>query len=74
MNAFNLRFGVAQTARQKEVYEALYPKLVALRNQVAPTPAAPTPGSSAGTEAGEFFSGMAYDDLRKKAPAPPTPR
>ena len=31
MPSFNLRFGSAKTARQREVYQTLYPKLVALR-------------------------------------------
>ena len=40
MNAFNLRFGPATTPKQKEVYDSLYPKLVDLRNQIAPALAA----------------------------------
>ena len=78
MNAFNLRFGAATTPTQRQVYDTLYPKLVELRNQVAPALAStssPSRGPSAGTEAGDFFSGMSYQDLRKKAPlpTPPTP-
>ena len=75
MNSFNLRFGMASTPQQKLVYDSLYPKLVELRDQVAPalaTTSAPAPKAS-GTEAGEFFSGMDYKDLKKKAPAPPPP-
>ncbi len=74
MNAFNFRFGPATTAKQKEVYDALYPKLVDLRNQIAPALAsmAATPVSG-GTEPGEFFNGMSYQDLQKRAPAPPPP-
>lgn len=71
MNAFNLRFGVAETQKQKAVYDALYPKLVALRNEIAPILAKAPEASSSGSEAGEFFSGMAYDDIKKKAPTPP---
>jgi hypothetical protein len=74
MNAFNLRFGPATTPKQREVYDSLYPKLVDLRNQIAPalaaTAAAPASG---GTEPGEFFSGMSYQDLQKRAPAPQPP-
>jgi len=58
---------------QKQVYDSLYPKLVELRDQVAPALAStsqPAPKTS-GTEAHEFFSGMDYKDLKKKAPAPP---
>jgi len=74
MNAFNLRFGSATTPKQKEVYDSLYPKLVDLRNQIAPALAATSAATaSGGTEPGEFFSGMSYQDLRKRAPAPPPP-
>jgi len=74
MNAFNLRFGSATTPKQKEVYDSLYPKLVDLRNQIAPALAATSAATaSGGTEPGEFFSGMSYQDLRKRAPAPQPP-
>ena len=74
MNAFNLRFGSATTPKQKEVYDSLYPKLVDLRNQIAPALAAASAATaSGGTEPGEFFSGMSYQDLQKRAPAPPPP-
>ena len=71
MNAFNLRFGPATTPKQKEVYDSLYPKLVDLRNQVAPALAAASAATAnVGTEPGEFFSGMSYQDLQKRASAP----
>lgn len=73
MNAFNLRFGVANTPRQREVYSMLYPKLVSLRDQIAPALASAAPTKAQGTEAGEFFQGMDYKDLQKKAPATPAP-
>jgi soluble cytochrome b562 len=73
MNAFNLRFGPATTPKQREVYDALYPKLVDLRNQIAPALAATSAAPASGTEPGEFFSGMSYQDLQKKAPAPQPP-
>ena len=74
MNAFNLRFGPTKTDRQRQVYSALYPKLVALRDQTATLVAANNvPPKAKGTEPGEFFSGMNYEDLKKKAPAPPAP-
>jgi hypothetical protein len=71
MSAYNLRFGQATTPRQKMVYNALYPKLDELRDEVGPAlaGAAPAPKTD-GSEVGEFFSGMSYDDLRKKAPHP----
>src|SRR5271166_4524674 len=74
MNAFNLRFGPATTPKQKEVYDSLYPKLVDLRNQISPALGATSAATaSGGTEPREFFSGMSYQDLQKRAPAPPPP-
>ncbi len=73
MTAFNLRFGVASTPRQRELYSSLYPKLVELRNQVAPALATSTPAPSRPTDntpAADFFSGMSFEDLRKQAPNP----
>jgi hypothetical protein len=70
MNAFNLRFGVASTPQQQEVYRFLYPKLVELRDQVAPALATSAPPQPRGTAAEDFFSVLSYDDLQKKAPKP----
>ena len=70
MNAFNLRFGSAATPRQRQIYDALYPKLVTLRDRIAPLLATTAPAKPAGNEAGEFFSGMTFEDLQKKAPPP----
>jgi len=71
MSAFNLRFGEATTPRQRIIYQTLYPRLVDLRDQVAPALAsAPPAPKTDGTAVGEFFSGMGYDDLQKKAPPP----
>ncbi len=74
MSAYNLRFGAATTPVQKQVYDALYPKLSELRAEVAPALAgAPLPKTT-GNEVGDFFSGMDYQDLQKKAPPqPPRP-
>ncbi len=66
MSSFNLRFGPAATAPQRDAYNALYPKLVALREQVSPAPPTPAP-KPRGTEAEDFFSAMSYDDLKKAA-------
>jgi hypothetical protein len=74
MNAFNLRFGAASTPRQRQIYDSLYPKLVELRNEVAPALASSAPAQTSGAAAGDFFSGMSYEDLKKKAPAPPAPQ
>jgi hypothetical protein len=72
MSAYNLRFGEATTPRQKQVYDALYPQLVATRDEVAQALAGAAPAPKLkGTEVGDFFQGMDYQDLQKKAPAPP---
>uniref|UniRef100_UPI00196AFAE8 hypothetical protein n=1 Tax=Aquisphaera insulae TaxID=2712864 RepID=UPI00196AFAE8 len=73
MNAFNLRFGPAGTPEQRMIYDSLYPKLVALRDQVAPALASSSAPRTTGTEPHEFFNDMSYEDLNKKAPAPPAP-
>lgn len=70
MVAFNLRFGPATTPQQREAYNALFPKLAALRDKVAQAPADesnPEP-STAGAE--DFFSAMSLDDLKKQSPKP----
>ncbi len=70
MTAYNLRFGPATTPSQREIYSDLYPRLVNLRNQVAAGLSSEPPKANAAAP-GEFFSGMDYADLRKKAPPPP---
>jgi len=70
MTAFNLRFGVASTPQQRDVYNAIYPKLVQLRNEVAPALATSAAPMTSGTEAEAFFSVMSNNDLQKKAPKP----
>jgi hypothetical protein len=70
MKSFNLRFGVATTPRQREVYTALFPKLAKLRAEVAPALATATAPHAGETAPEDFFSGMTYDDLQKKAPKP----
>src|SRR5206468_2915311 len=60
MNAFNLRFGVASTPQQRMAYDALYPQLVTLRNQIAPALASASSPAPTGTEARDFFQGMTY--------------
>jgi hypothetical protein len=78
MTTFNLRFGAAETARQKEVYRQLYPLLVKVRDQVVPAPGSspadqpPTVGQDAPIAA---FDKMTYDQIDGKPAAPPaTPR
>jgi hypothetical protein len=68
MGAFNLRFGVASTPQQQQVYSFLYPKLVQVRDEVATALATTAAPKTNGHEPEDFFSGMSYDDLVKKAP------
>jgi hypothetical protein len=70
MRSFNLRFGVAATPRQRDVYTELFPKLAKLRSEVAPALAAAGAPHTSETAPEDFFSGMTYDDLQKKAPKP----
>ncbi len=74
MSAYNLRFGEATTPGQKQLYSALYPQLLALRDEVTPalSGAGPLPKPNANA-VGDFFQGMDYQDLKKKAPAPAPP-
>jgi hypothetical protein len=70
MSVFNLRFGAAATPRQQQVYLELYPKLVELRNEIAPFLASAPALKARGTEPEDFFAGMTLEDLKKKAPKP----
>src|SRR5208283_3834581 len=70
MTAFNLRFGVASTPQQRQIYNTLYPKLVQLRNEIAPALATSAAPKTNGHEPEDFFSGMNDKDLQKKAPRP----
>jgi hypothetical protein len=71
MTAFNLRFGIAETAQQRRVYANLFPMLDTLRDQVSTVDLAnASPVKPKGNEAQEFFSGMTFDDLQKVAPKP----
>jgi hypothetical protein len=70
MDAFNLRFGQATTPRQRTLYQELYPKLVALREEVVPILAGLSVRQPQATAVADFFSKMDYRDLQKHAPAP----
>jgi hypothetical protein len=78
MKAFNLRFGVATTTRQKQVYQTLYPLLAQLRDEVNAAPQGKPPVAATTPEAphpGEFLSGMKFEKLEPKStPAPPAPK
>jgi hypothetical protein len=69
MNAFSLRFGVATTARQRQVYDTLYPRLVDLRTESARALAAANPVGSVKGAVQDFFSSMSFEDLWKKVPS-----
>ena len=81
MHSFNLRFGVARTAEDREIYSRLYGALSDLRQKVE-TPneaivAAAEKGPKRDTRVGEFFSGMSYEHLKPPtgtSPAPPPAR
>ncbi len=68
MTAFNLRFGVASTPQQRQIYSTLYPKLVQLRSEIAQALATSAAPRTSGTEAEDFFAVMSDKDLQKKAP------
>jgi hypothetical protein len=73
LQAFNLRFGVAGTARQKDVYKEIYPLLIKLRDEATskasggPADAQPLPESS--EHPANFFEGMEMKHL-DQPPAP----
>jgi len=70
MTAFNLRFGVASTPQQRQIYNTLFPKLVQLRKEIAPALATSAALKTSGHEPEDFFSVMNEKDLQKKAPKP----
>jgi hypothetical protein len=82
MQAFNLRFGIANTPGQRMAYSQLYPVLDGLRDELAGPAPAPTTAQAPlnPSHPAQFFSGMNYEHLDAKhtaqapAPAPPSPR
>jgi hypothetical protein len=88
MHAFNLRFGVANTERQRRIYRELYPVLDQQRDDIlaqvgtANNATARAPMADRKGRPAEFFSGMDWEHLspaQKKAarpgnnPPPPEP-
>jgi len=78
MKAFNLRFGVAKTPHQREIYNELFPLLDRLRDEIAPAaPPADAPALASPDRhrsPGDFFAGMEDQHLDvRKVPPPPTP-
>ena len=81
MHSFNLRFGVARTAEDREIYSRLYAALSDLRRRVGPTGeavvAAAEKGPKRDQRVTDFFSGMSYEHLqppKASTPAPPPAR
>ncbi|WP_435018006.1 hypothetical protein TA3x_005634 [Tundrisphaera sp. TA3] len=79
MTVYNLRFGVADTPRQKAVYTQLYPMLAQVRSELrtggaAPAPAAEAPATHASAAAPlDAFDKLSYDQIDGKMPPPPVP-
>ena len=76
MHTFNLRFGVAKTPEQEQVYDQLYPVLVAVRDQAKAPSANPYTTSSGPQDpkaVSNYFSGMQYDPKHGVVPPPPPP-
>jgi len=74
MKAFNLRFGVADDLRERQVYDRLYPLIAKLRDEARPKQKA-GPQAENGANAArpiEFFSGM-EDKAVSPTTAPPAP-
>jgi hypothetical protein len=77
MHTFNLRFGPAETPKQRTIYEKLYPVVDKARDrildEVKPTPS--TKPKTDDIEVHDFFSAMDPNHLqrKKKAATPPPP-
>jgi hypothetical protein len=72
MAAYNLRFGVAETPRQKDIYRTLYPMLAKLRDDTVTPGGTPSPEPVVDAGApGEVFDGLGYKHAEKAA-APPS--
>jgi len=64
MHTYNLRFGRADTPAQREVYDRLFPLLVATRDKIVKeADDRPSDYKASGDHPAEFFSGMHLDDL-----------
>lgn len=73
MSGYNLRFGLASTPPQREVYAAIYPQLHKLAQDVAAGNAASETAGPASSESAPIavFGGMTYDQLDGKLPTSP---
>jgi len=69
MHAYNLRFGDATTPAQREIYQNLYPPMVALRDRVvkeAGTDQASTTARDSRGRPIDFFQGMSLEHLSRR--------
>jgi hypothetical protein len=76
MHTFNLRFGRTKTPEQEQVYDQLYPVLVAVRDQLKAPSANPYTTSSGPQDpksVSNYFSQMQYDPKYGVVPPPPPP-
>ncbi len=75
MATYNLRFGAAETDRQKAVYRKLYPMIAKVRDEVSPNGPAPSGPAMTGHEVpGAVFDGIGYHSTEVKPPTPAKPR
>jgi hypothetical protein len=75
MATYNLRFGAAQTDRQKAVYRKLYPMVAKIRDEVSPSgPTMDGMNLSNHDAPGAVFDGIGYNSTEVKPPAPPKPQ
>jgi hypothetical protein len=76
MMTYNLRFGAAETPRQRAVYLKIYPMLTKVRDDVIPVPGSgPAAPAMAGSSApAEVFDGVGMNSTETKVPPPPKPQ
>ena len=76
MSAYNLRFGVAQTPRQRQVLLSLFPMLTKLRDETmtGPTTVAPATTIVVGDAPAAVFDGLGYSHAERKASPATTPK
>jgi len=77
MKSFNLRFGVADTPRERQVYNELYPLMVRLRDEAFPNSKPDLPEAKEGNPeyAAQFFEKMDPKAVEsKEVPPPPKPQ
>jgi hypothetical protein len=75
MKSFNLRFGVADVPRERQVYDELYPLMVRLRDEAFPRgkPELTEPTEGDPAKAADFFEKMDEKAVDPKA-VPPAPK